>query len=487
MKKTIQLTIKRSFNSSKYIKRDLNPLKLNKNNSNEKKLYLNKSSKFSLGNSLICNKSKSKSKLQNSNIYIKETKSNNFLLSKNYIKLPNKKTIQLKKIVKTPTKLKKENKIFYEKIYCPKVLLNSNIKNQKQNKMVKAYNNSYSRTAVSTNNNNGDITNNSKRNENIDNLLKNLIENTELSEIEKISKIDFLKNNVFLLKIYSFLFNLISKEYSIDNLEKNLEIKKQFKELINKIELFNNNKLLNGNIINADLFDCMNNFHNGNNNIFQESMNRKLIYKTFFDFYKTILNDIVKLSNQLPLNKNYSNKQIEEFLLSSFNSNINLSQKDFENSVSIFSSYDLNDEKNIFYGIDDSNEISILENEFYQQIIINNIKKKYINIHSRNELKNKNLISSVSTIMNHNNDSDSEIIENSNDFSYENNNNKLDENKKQISVPLMKHNKKFENFHKNINFYKNNNETKLTKNSNNFKKEIKQNSILNDENKCYLF
>ena len=320
-----------------------------------------------MGNSLICNKSKSKTKLQNSNIDIKETKSNNFLLSKNYIKLPNKKTIELKKIVKTPTKLKKENKIYYEKIYCPKVLINSNIKHQKQNKIIKAYNNSYSKTAVSTNNNNGDISNNSKRNENVDNLLKSLIENTDLREIEKISKIDLLKNNVFLLKIYSFLFNLISKEYSVDNLENNLEIKKQFKELINKIELFNNNKFLNGNIINADLFGCINNFHNKNNNIFQESTNRKLIYKTFFDFYKNILNDIVKLSNQLPFNKKYSNKQIEELFLSSFNSNINLSQKEFENCNSIFSSYNLNDEKNIIYGLDDSNEISILENDFYQQ------------------------------------------------------------------------------------------------------------------------
>ncbi len=97
MKKTIQLTTKRSFNSSKYIKRDINPLKPKKNSSNENKLCLNKSSKFSLGNSLICNKSKSKTKLQNSNIYIKETKSNNFLLSKNYIKLSNNKNIQLKK------------------------------------------------------------------------------------------------------------------------------------------------------------------------------------------------------------------------------------------------------------------------------------------------------------------------------------------------------------------------------------------------------
>ena len=60
MKKTIQLTTKRSFNSSKYIKRDINPLKPKKNSSNENKLCLNKSSKFSLGNSLICNKSKSK-------------------------------------------------------------------------------------------------------------------------------------------------------------------------------------------------------------------------------------------------------------------------------------------------------------------------------------------------------------------------------------------------------------------------------------------
>ena len=265
-----------------------------------------------------------------------------------------------------------------------------------------------------------------------------------------------------------------------------MEIKKQFKELINKIELFNNNKFLNGNIINADLFGCINNFHNKNNNIFQESTNRKLIYKTFFDFYKNILNDIVKLSNQLPFNKKYSNKQIEELFLSSFNSNINLSQKEFENCNSIFSSYNLNDEKNIIYGLDDSNEISILENDFYQQIIINSTKKNNMNYHSRNELKNKNLNSSVSTIMNHCNDSDSEIIENSNDFCSENNNNKLDENKKQISVPLM-NNKKFENINHNIYLNKKNSETKLNNYTNKFKNEIIKNPILNDEHKCNLF
>ena len=107
-----------------------------------------------------------------------------------------------------------------------------------------------------------------------------------------------------------------------------------------------------------------------------------------------------------------------------------------------------------------------------------------MNYHSRNELKNKNLNSSVSTIMNHY--SDSEIIENSNDFCSENNNNKLDENKKQISVPLM-NNKKFENINHNIYFNKKNSETKLNNYTNKFKNEIIKNPILNDEHKCNLF
>ena len=45
-----------------------------------------------------------------------------------------------------------------------------------------------------------------KRNEN---LFKQLIENIDIKNIEKISKVDLLQNNIFLSKIYSFIYCLI--------------------------------------------------------------------------------------------------------------------------------------------------------------------------------------------------------------------------------------------------------------------------------------
>jgi hypothetical protein len=260
MKKIIQLPYHK-LNSSKNSNINLTNLKT-KNNNNENKI-LNKSLKSSLCNSLI----KNKSKTNQNNIFNKESNQNNILLSNN-IKFQKKRITQFKKIVKNPTRLKKENKMLNERIYYPKVLINSNfIEQKKQNKIIKANSNSYSRTAVSTINDNTYTfnINYSKRNEN--NILRNLIENINLKEIEKVSKIDLLKNNVFLMKIYSIIYSLISKDYSIFDLEKNLEIKNQFKELSNNIEILNNNKNINCNIINADLFDNTDCFHNENNNI----------------------------------------------------------------------------------------------------------------------------------------------------------------------------------------------------------------------------
>ena len=248
------------------------------------------------------------------------------------------------------------------------------------------------------------------------------------------------------MKIYSILNSLISKDYSIFDLEKNLEIKNQFKELSNNIEILNNKKNINYNIINADLFDNTDCFHNENNNILQESNNRKLIYKTFFNFYEQILNDIIKLSNEISLNIKSSSIKNEDFLLSSFNSKINLSENNntinIENSLSFLNSkiikFDLNDEKNIFYGMDDSKEISSLDNDFYQQILKNSFKEKN---NSRNEGGNKNLSSSSSTMFDNGDDSsDSEIIENSSEI-YNNNYNKLKDVKNKSVETLLKTNK----------------------------------------------
>ena len=491
MKKIIQLPYHK-LNSSKNSNINLTNLKT-KNNNNENKI-LNKSFKSSLCNSLINNKSKT----NQNNIFNKESNQNNILLSNN-IKFQKKRITQFKKIVKNPTRLKKENKMLNERIYYPKVLINSNfIEQKKQNKIIKANSNSYSRTAVSTINDNTYTfnINYSKRNEN--NILRNLIENINLKEIEKVSKIDLLKNNVFLMKIYSIIYSLISKDYSIFDLEKNLEIKNQFKELSNNIEILNNNKNINCNIINPDLFGNTDCFHNENNNILQESNNRKLIYKTFFNFYEQILNDIIKLSNEISLNIKSSSIKNEDFLLSSFNSKINLSENynniNIENSLSFFNSkiikFDLNDEKNIFYGMDDSKEISSLDNDFYQQILKNSFKEKN---NSRNE--NKNLSSSSSIIFNNNNDSsDSEIIENSSEI-YNNDYNKLKDVKKQISVPLLKINKSENNnkyefacFSEKISEYKYINPPNLKNDI--LLNKINENQNLNKEvkeDKCYLF
>ena len=114
-----------------------------------------------------------------------------------------------------------------------------------------------------------------------------------------------------MLKVYSFIFDLTSKDYSILNIENNNEIKQQFKELTNKIEFLNNNKLVNNNLININIiYDKNCNLNEKMNNILQESNNRKLIYNNFFDFYEKILCDIVKLSNEL--SKKNLNKKNEE-------------------------------------------------------------------------------------------------------------------------------------------------------------------------------
>ena len=162
-----------------------------------------------------------------------------------------------------------------------------------------------------------------------------------------------------MLKVYSFIFDLTSNDYSIFYLENNNEIKQQFKELTNKIEFLNNNKLVNNNLININVIVDKNcNFNNKMNNILQESNNRKLIYNNFFDFYEKLLCDIVKLSNELS-KKNVKKKNEE---IASINSNINFIKNiNIEiNDNEILSNLNIKEtfshgENNIYYGMDESN------------------------------------------------------------------------------------------------------------------------------------
>ncbi len=315
-------------------------------------------------------------------------------------------------------------------------------------------NNSYAKTANSTgninpnennNDNNNNYINKKKFNNNeYDLIFKNLINKINIRDIESISKIESLKNNIFLIKIYSFISNLISKNYKPVELENNLELKNQFYNLENKLNIISKSKRAKINIINADLFDEINTFNNNrNNSILHESNNRKLIYKSFFDFFNIMLNDIVKLSNELQIQNNSlenkkSLKKIDDLTskISSLHSKINLSKNyNIDNLDSpVFSSLSLknninDDENNNLYGIEKegSQLISSFESDFYQQIIKktfskdssnsnqNKIKKIYIN---NNNKKNDNKIKNEtsSKIIQNDDFSDTDIIINDSEF-----------------------------------------------------------------------
>ena len=475
--------------------------KINNNNNNQNIILKNKTLKNSIANTLI--KDKSKSKLQNINSITSFNKPNNLKLRNNYIKIKNKPIIGLKKILNNPKSQRKENKFLNGK---------NNIENK--NKLIRGNSTSYARTAVSTAN--GNITDNaisSKRNEN---LFKQLIENIDIKNIEKISKVDLLQNNIFLLKVYSFIFDLTSNDYSIFNLENNIEIKQEFKELINKIYFLNNNKLVNNNLININVIVDKNcNFNNKMNNILQESNNRKLIYNNFFDFYEKILCDIVKLSNEL--SKKNLNKKNEE--IASINSNINFKKNlNIEiNDNEMFSNLNIKEtfsqgENNIYYGMDESNGISSIDNEYYQLLLKNSFKdenkKEELSkskIISRNrQLNNHNFSYSTSSVINNNDSSDSETIYNFSisdnnsankknkiiNFEYNNNNIKKLENKKQFNIQ----NINSVNILNNNHLYQQKENNKLNQNvidpitlNKPIIKEKFINSINYDDKNCYIF
>ena len=167
--------------------------------------------------------------------------------------------------------------------------------------------------------------------------------------------------------------------------------------------------------------------------------------------------------------------------------------------------------------MDESNGISSIDNEFYQNLLKNSFKDKNAELSkskiiSRNVKINQNSSSSSSTIINNNDSSDSEIIENfsisKNNSICINNKNMKQDFKKQISIPLLKtnillnqDNKKQKitisqpNQPNNENNINNNNTNKvknIIKNQGNIlnKPIIKEkivNPIKEDNNKCYIF
>ena len=448
MKKTFQSKSQRSNKALKNPNHKTINSRMKFNSENKPIISRNKTLKNSIGNSFI--KDKSKPKIQNQTSKNIQSKPNNLLLSNQYIKMKNKPTVQLKKLIKTPSS-KKEIKLINDKKTSKKIM-NTNLKDYNHNKLIRG-NSSYAGTAVSTANGNNVTDNgiNTKRNENI---LKHLIENINIKEIEKISNVELLQNNIFLIKIYSFIYNMTSSNYVVSNLINNIEIIQQFKELTNKIDFLNNNKPINYNLINGNLF------YSNENHISFESNNRKLIYKNFFDFFEQMLNDIVQLTNKLHKIQNESViKKNEEII--SVNSKVDFNSNLIEKSDShLFSNYSIKDniirgENNKYYGMDDSNGISSVDNDFYQMLLKNSFKDKNnknnnqetSKINSRNKQINQNSqssSSSSSTIIN-NDSSDSDIIVNysiseHNPINNNKNNNKL-EIRKQINIPILNTNK----------------------------------------------
>ena len=471
--------------------------KINNNNNNQNIILKNKTLKNSIANSLL--KDKSKSKLQNVNSINSFNKPNNLKLRNNYIKIKNKPIIGLKKILNNPKSQRKENKF-----------LNGKNNNENKNKLIRGNSTSYARTAVSTAN--GNITDNaisSKRNEN---LFKQLIENIDIKNIEKISKVDLLQNNIFLSKIYSFIYNLISSDYCVFELENNHEIKQQFQELNKKID-FLNNKFVICNLMNSNLFDSYN-CNNEIMNILEESNNRKLIYKNFFDFFKNLLNDIIKLTKEIKKRENKKNEEID-----SINSNSNFTKNIIKENTDtdILNNLSIKDnifqiENNKYYGMDESNGISSIDNEYYQLLLKNSFKDENkkedlskSKIISRNrQLNNHNFSYSTSSVINNNDSSDSETIYNFSisdnnstnkknkiiNVEYNNNNIKKLENKKQINIQ----NINSVNILNNHYLYQQKENNKLNQNvidpitlNKPIIKEKFINSINYDDKNCYIF
>ena len=208
MKKTIQCHSTKTSDLLKMPKKNGNYIKIKSisdvHNYNAKNKILKNQNEI-----LKSNNDKKKHFLLDNNILkpLKKKYKQNPLLSSLYNK--NKNNIQIQKNLKTYiNQNKKDNLYNKKKKNYPKVFIEIEHKFSMKN-------NSYAKTAASTGNNNPNENNNDNNNNYInkkkfnnneyDLIFKNLINKINIRDIESISKIESLKNNIFLIKIYSFI------------------------------------------------------------------------------------------------------------------------------------------------------------------------------------------------------------------------------------------------------------------------------------------
>ena len=285
---------------------------------------------------------------------------------------------------------------------------------------------SYGNTATTTVNTENNINNNLVVNNNSDKY-NCLVEGTNIKDITAVSKCEMLQNNIFFNKIFMYISELLSSNYSSAELSKNEEIKNQFLKFEQKISNFSNSV----NVINADMLNAMSHSTNNinTNQINKESNIRKEVYKTFFEFYDEMCKEIEDLSEQLNTN-NTSLKKIDEVnsKLSSLHSKINFSKTEsqFLNANNI-NNINLNFAMNS-NGFSQKQEnipsilISSLNSDFYQKLLDGSFKNEsntFLSIENEdtnNKPNNDNILNQNNSDNKKEDDSDS-IIYNYDDSS----------------------------------------------------------------------
>ena len=239
---------------------------------------------------------------------------------------------------------------------------------------------SYGNTATTTVNTENNINNNLVVNNNSDKY-NCLVEGTNIKDITAVSKCEMLQNNIFFNKIFMYISELLSSNYSSAELSKNEEIKNQFLKFEQKISKFSNSV----NVINADMLNAMSHSTNNinTNQINKESNIRKEVYKTFFEFYDEICKEIEELSEKLNSN-NTSLKKIDEVnsKLSSLHSKINFSKNESQflnnnniNNINLNFAMNSNGFSQKPEGVP-SILISSLNSEFYQRLLDGSFKNE---------------------------------------------------------------------------------------------------------------
>ena len=239
---------------------------------------------------------------------------------------------------------------------------------------------SYGNTATTTVNTENNINNNLVVNNNSDKYNR-LVEGTNIKDITAVSKCEMLQNNIFFNKIFMYISELLSSNYSSAELSKNEEIKNQFLKFEQKISNFSNSV----NVINADMLNAMSHSTNNinTNQINKESNIRKEVYKTFFEFYDEICKEIEELSEKLNSN-NTSLKKIDEVnsKLSSLHSKINFSKNESQflnnnniNNINLNFAMNSNGFSQKPEGVP-SILISSLNSEFYQRLLDGSFKNE---------------------------------------------------------------------------------------------------------------